>query len=102
YHKSEKSPAMSQSSTPDLGINSWFEEEQHAQYLRDRSTVDESWKRIFEQTNGAPAPAAREASKPATTGALPAPPPPADASLQALRGAPARIAENMSASLSIP
>ena len=30
-----------------LGINSWLEDELYQQYLRDRSTVDESWKEVF-------------------------------------------------------
>ena len=38
-------------SDPELGINSWLEDELYQQYLHDRSTVDESWKHLFE-TNG--------------------------------------------------
>ena len=37
-----------------LGINSWLEDELYQQYLYDRKTVDESWKKIFE-SNGVPA-----------------------------------------------
>jgi 2-oxoglutarate dehydrogenase E1 component len=85
---------MTLPSDPSLGINSWLEDELYSQYLRDRTTVDDSWKRLFEKPNGHP-----------TAPAVEAPPPPAPAAnpnLQPLRGAPARIAENMSASLSIP
>ena len=84
---------MALKSDPEMGINSWLEDELYHQYLRDRSAVDESWKQIFEKTNGAPAkptPPASELS-------------PADLEgLQPLRGAAGRIAENMSASLAIP
>jgi len=70
-------------SDPELGVNSWLEDELYQQYLHDHSTVDESWKHLFE-TNGGEA---------ALKTPTPSPQP---------RGAPARIAENMSASLSIP
>src|ERR1035438_8970995 len=84
-------PPMALKSDPEIGINSWLEDELYHQYLRDHSAVDDSWKRIFEQTNGAPA---KPAAPPATPGGLDG--------LQPLRGAAGRIAENMSASLSIP
>jgi 2-oxoglutarate decarboxylase len=87
---------MAMKSDPEMGINSWLEDELYQQYLRDRSTVDESWKQIFEKGNGAPAkPAASAAAVPDLS--------PGDmAGLEPLRGAAGRIAENMSASLSIP
>ena len=97
---------MSPSSGPDLGINSWLEDELYSQYLRDRSTVDDSWKDVFEKHNGHSQPPASETSAPAPgprpEGTRPSPQLASEASLQPLRGAPARIAENMSASLSIP
>jgi 2-oxoglutarate dehydrogenase E1 component len=74
---------------PDLGINSWLEAELYEQYLRDRSAVDESWKHLFEEADGAPGAAATPAA------ILPH-------SFQPLRGAAGRLAENMAASLSIP
>src|SRR5438105_3108339 len=97
-------------SDPNPGINSWLEDELYAQYLRDRSTVDDSWKRIFEKPNGHTVPASEASPRPTPSPQPPTPaskaslqPTPAsNASLQPLRGAPARIAENMSASLSIP
>src|ERR1035438_5886781 len=81
---------MASHSESEMGVNSWLEDELYQQYLRDRSTVDESWRRLFETTNGAPAPA-KPVAGPETTD-----------DLQPLRGAAGRIAENMSASLSVP
>jgi 2-oxoglutarate decarboxylase len=84
---------MSLKSDPDMGINSWLEDELYQQYLRDRTAVDDDWKHLFEG-NGGRKPAA---ATPAKT----APESPAG-DLQPLRGAAGRIAENMSASLAIP
>ena len=86
---------MAVKSESDMGINSWLEDELYQQYLHDRSTVDESWKQVFD-TNGEPA------APPAAAPALAAPEPAAGVELQPLRGAASRIAENMAASLSIP
>src|SRR5574340_1741786 len=73
------------------GINSWLEEELYHQFLHDRTTVDERWKQLF------------EGSAPARP-ALPAAPAPQSVTgeVTPLRGAAARIAENMAASVSIP
>src|SRR5260370_31827892 len=93
---------MSESSPPDFGINSWLEDELYQQYLHDRKTVDESWKKVFESNGStAPAPANGAAARhlPAPS---PAPQPRTGEQLVPLRGAAARIAENMNASLSIP
>src|SRR5262245_49980945 len=95
-------------SEAELGINSWLEDELYQQYLHDRSTVDESWKQIFQEPralhanggNGIPSPAVKVAAP-----AVPAPPPVqagTTGELQPLRGVAGKIAENMSASLSIP
>jgi 2-oxoglutarate decarboxylase len=59
---------------PDLGINSWLEDELYQQYLNDRTAVDESWKHVFEDApNGhpalAPSPAPPLARSAATTAA---------------------------------
>ena len=93
---------MALKSDPELGINSWLEDELYQQYLHDRGTVDESWKHLFE--NGAPAveknPSAAAPVSPTPAIRTPASEP--GGTLHPLRGAPARIAENMSASLSIP
>ena len=77
------------SSTPN--VNSWLEDELRQQYLHDHSAVDDSWKSLFE-SNGVPSNGAAAAAAPAL-----APPPAPDANLQPLRGAAARIAENMAA-----
>src|SRR5580700_2363525 len=81
---------------PDLGINSWLEDELYQQYLNDRTAVDESWKHVFEL-----APLAEtRGNGDAETRRIP-PPAPAD-NLQPLRGIAAKIAENMNASVTIP
>ncbi len=88
---------MASKSSEELGINSWLEDELYQQYLHDRSTVDESWKHVFEQANGQPVPAAKP-----TPAAAPAPEPAPGEQLQPLRGAAGRIAENMAASVAVP
>src|ERR1035437_4078266 len=92
---------MPSKSEPEMGINSWLEEELYQQYLRDRSTVDESWKDLFDQGNGAAA-AAPAAAPSAAAGGGQVSDLPKGTECQALRGAAGRIAENMSASLAIP
>jgi 2-oxoglutarate dehydrogenase E1 component len=84
-------------SKPDqeLGINSWLEEELYQEYLHDRGAVDESWKEVFQNSapNGpsaAPSPAPAQPSAETTGELVP------------LKGAAARIAQNMAASASIP
>jgi 2-oxoglutarate decarboxylase len=92
---------MSSKSGPDMGINSWLEDELYQQYLHDRTAVDESWKRLFEGSGG-PA-AAISSSTPTAAAPAPATPAePADVEFQPLRGAAGRIAGNMEASLAIP
>src|SRR5438045_3519809 len=73
-------------------INSWLEDELYQQYLHDHGAVDESWRSVFEHHaspgNGtAPAPAVGVG---------------ASEQLVPIRGAAARIAQNMEASLSMP
>src|SRR5579884_326086 len=88
---------MSQSNpAAGLGINSWLEDELYEQYLHDKKTVDESWKHIFE-SNGH--------KQPSSDGAKPAveiPPAASGGDLVPLRGPALRLAENMTASLSMP
>ena len=59
---------MSDPRAPELGINSWLEDELYQQYLSDRKNVDESWKEVFETNGGsapeAPAPAPANGSHP--------------------------------------
>ncbi|MGA2588715.1 MAG: multifunctional oxoglutarate decarboxylase/oxoglutarate dehydrogenase thiamine pyrophosphate-binding subunit/dihydrolipoyllysine-residue succinyltransferase subunit [Bryobacteraceae bacterium] len=84
---------------PDLGINSWLEDELYQQYLNDRSTVDESWKHMFEDAANGQTDLARSPAPPlARSAAAPGVP----ENLQPLRGIAAKIAENMNASVSIP
>ncbi len=81
---------------PELGINSWLEDELYQQYLNDRTAVDASWKQVFED-----APAQPQAAR----NGAPAQPPvsAADAqNAQPLRGIAAKIAENMNPSVTIP
>ncbi|MEO7653794.1 MAG: multifunctional oxoglutarate decarboxylase/oxoglutarate dehydrogenase thiamine pyrophosphate-binding subunit/dihydrolipoyllysine-residue succinyltransferase subunit, partial [Bryobacteraceae bacterium] len=96
----------------DMNINSWLEDELYQQYLHDRRGVDESWKQIFEE-NGTrekaaqPKPAATQSVvAPATSVSVAKPVPALEAGateqLVPLRGASARIAENMTASVAIP
>jgi 2-oxoglutarate dehydrogenase E1 component len=97
---------MAAKSGPDLGINSWLEDELYQQYLHDRSTVDESWKHVFENGNGNGVNGANGA-RPAAAALLNAPTAPnlepaAGEQLQPLRGAAGRIAENMGASVYVP
>lgn len=94
--------------SPSPSINSWLEDELYHQYLHDRQTVDADWKQIFESNGGSHAQAGNGA--PATAIAAPAPPKPAAPEtplspgdeLVPLRGPALRIAENMTASLTIP
>jgi 2-oxoglutarate dehydrogenase E1 component len=95
---------MAVKSDPEKGINSWLEDELYQQYLNDHGAVDESWKHVFEQTkgNGTPAVAAPkppEAAPAPTPASTPAGP---DEEMIPMRGAAARIAENMNASVEIP
>src|SRR6202035_2803461 len=92
---------MASKSGPEMGVNSWLEDELYQQYLHDRSTVDESWKHLFETSNGNVTNGARPTAGPALP-AAPATEPGPGEQLQPLRGAAGRIAENMAASVSIP
>ena len=93
---------MSSKPEPEMGVNSWLEDELYRQYLRDRSTVDESWKDRFDAVGPEPAAPPSEngvaSKRPAGPVFVPGP----GEELQPLRGAAARIAENMSASLTVP
>src|SRR5581483_11660338 len=102
------------SESPSLGINSWLEDELYQQYLHDRKTVDESWKKLFE-SNGIPAPAGNGAqpsrahangtagaAAPVPAQLVPPHQPAPGEDLVPLRGPALRLAENMTASLSIP
>ncbi len=72
YHSRRKRflPPMAAKSGPDLGINSWLEDELYQQYLHDRSTVDETWKHVFE-ANGNGANGVRVAAASSAPAAIP-------------------------------
>ena len=113
---------MPESTNPKFGINSWLEDELYEQYLHNKGNVDESWKAVFDKSNGdaapAPSPSTAVQRQSSSNGAPSAPtvttPPVSTAvaipshhaiageQLVPLRGAAARLAENMTASLSIP
>ena len=90
---------------PKPSINSWLEDELYHQYLHDRQTVDADWKQVFE-TNGHTAPAngtaVALAAPVAPVKTAPATPTAPGDELVPLRGPALRIAENMTASLSMP
>jgi len=73
------------------GINAWLQDELYQEYLHDHTTVDESWKHVFE-SNGSST--STPLLSPVREGA--------DPDLQPLRGAAARLAGNMDASLAVP
>lgn len=97
-----------------VDLNSWLEEELHSEYRVNKSSVDASWKSMFEDgaapgnghANGTPAVARNGA--PAPAGNAPAVNLPAASKqtetdvLQPMRGVAAKIAENMNTSLQVP
>ena len=110
---------MEAKSGPQAGVNAWLEEELMQQYRHDRTSVDPDWKQIFEHngSNGGPSNGAVLTNGGTNGGAnghlaapvtalSPRPPATIETSgseeLMPLRGAAARIAENMAASVSIP
>jgi len=98
---------MAVKSDPQQGINSWLEDELYQQYLHDHGAVDESWKHVFEQGKGNGSAAAKPAEpSPVPVENMvraegPSPASPAE-ELIPMRGAAARIAQNMNASLELP
>jgi len=98
---------MSETSPP--SVNSWLEDELYQQYQHDRQDVDPSWKAVFESTPNKPARQAVTVEMSPEPMALAAPasntPPVAIGEgdrLTPLRGPALRIAENMTASLTMP
>src|SRR5690242_18029742 len=90
---------MASKSDPGMGINSWLQDELYQQYRYDRSTVDESWKQIFEEGRPSNGVATTAPEREAPVASIE--PGPGE-QLQRLRGAAGRIAENMAASVTIP
>ena len=98
-----------------LGFNSGYVEELYARYLDDPSSVSESWREFFAdfqpseaylaadaaRPQAAPKPA-KVAARPSGDGAATAPPLPSGADVKPLRGASARLVENMETSLGMP
>src|SRR5215203_901186 len=95
----------------DFGANSWLVDEMEERYRSDPSSVPEEWRSYFGGNGTAPVP---PAAAPATPSPAPpaaptrpappkaAPPPAGDAEPAPLRGAAARTATNMEASLGVP
>ena len=113
---------MSKAPESPIDLNSWLAEELYQDYVHNRTAVDDTWKQVFDGnghtavaktgngTNGTTvAPAAEPppvVARPAAASAAPAPAPqltlsPAE-QLVPLRGALARLADNMTASLAVP
>src|SRR5579885_3790973 len=92
---------MPENSRP--SVNSWLEDELFQQYQHDRKTVDSGWTQVFE-TNGHSTPATTASPTSIIAPARVVEPPPLGPGdqLVPLRGPALRIAENMTASLSIP
>ena len=83
-----------------FGINSGFEAELYQRFLHNRKEVDESWQRYFDSLS----PSSRSPVPP-SPGRVASPPPVEagpDDEVVPLRGAAARIVDNMTASLAIP
>ncbi|HEX8986285.1 MAG TPA: multifunctional oxoglutarate decarboxylase/oxoglutarate dehydrogenase thiamine pyrophosphate-binding subunit/dihydrolipoyllysine-residue succinyltransferase subunit, partial [Bryobacteraceae bacterium] len=90
---------MAEKRDPALGINSWLGDELYQEYLHNRAAVDETWKKLFDQNGGAQPMQTPEAS---VSNLKPEQPAAAPGDFQPLRGAAARIAGNMEASLAVP
>src|SRR5262252_3354601 len=83
-----------------MNINSWLEDELYQQYQHDHGAVDESWRGVFERRPGGPNGGNGTSAKTAAPAPVIEPGP--GEQLVPMRGAPARVAQNMEASLSIP
>ncbi len=97
---------LSEDLLSEFGANASYVEELFHRYRVNPSAVDDEWQRYFRERFGEPEPAApapAPAARPAPA-AVPAPAagPPLAGERIPLRGAPARIAENMQASLAVP
>ena len=93
-----------------LGFNTGYIEELYRQYLEDPESVGESWKEFFQDFQPDPGFVAAEVARAVTVPTPPAPreeaPTPVEAPSTAdektIRGAAAKIVENMEASLGVP
>jgi multifunctional 2-oxoglutarate metabolism enzyme len=108
---------MAESNFEDLGPNSGLAEEMYALYVEDPAAVSDDWREFFdnrEKQSPAPPPAAVPAAETETEAAPPSPASPPEPAAAApeeavereeavpIRGATARIVENMEASLGVP
>jgi 2-oxoglutarate dehydrogenase E1 component len=97
---------MDPNQSPQSGVNAWLEDELLQQYRLDRTSVDKDWKTLFEggKPNGTNGVNGGNRTAVALITRAPAELPTLSASeeLMPLRGASARIAENMAASAAIP
>ena len=67
---------MREANAPTLGVNSWLEDELYQQYRLDHKSVDDGWGDLFIQLDENAAPlAAEEPQHLAENGAVHAPPP---------------------------
>jgi 2-oxoglutarate dehydrogenase E1 component len=96
---------MSSEAKPRVTVNSWLAEELYQEFINDQGNVDASWKELFDHEP------VEEVTPPVVTQAVAVEPVPAMLPALALspaehlvpiKGAPARIAENMTASLGVP
>jgi multifunctional 2-oxoglutarate metabolism enzyme len=108
------------SASPSVGPNAWLVDEMYEQYQADPGSVSESWREFFQdyRPSTAPAPAeppgrgadvtkaeepsGRTPSRPSRSEADEGPSAPAEPPGEPLRGAAARIVENMESSLGVP
>ena len=99
----EKTVDLSDDLVAEFGGNATYVGELLSRYRQDPGSVDEDWRRFFEERLGvappAPAPPAAPPREPSPSAAVPPPPP---AGVEPLRGGALRIAENMEASLAVP
>ncbi len=93
---------MPEPSHPSVEINSWLADELYSQYRHDRSAIDESWRRVFESGANTATAVADSGPRAPQQAPVPITAPRPEGELTPLRGAAARIAENMNASLAIP
>ncbi|HUS06998.1 MAG TPA: multifunctional oxoglutarate decarboxylase/oxoglutarate dehydrogenase thiamine pyrophosphate-binding subunit/dihydrolipoyllysine-residue succinyltransferase subunit [Bryobacteraceae bacterium] len=96
---------MSDHSEPKVNVNSWLQEELYHTYLNNKKNVDESWKTVFEANgaaNSAPPNGAVGATRASGNAVTPAVVGTSADQLVPLRGVAAKIAENMTQSLTVP
>ena len=103
----EKTVDLSDDLVAEFGENANYVGDLLSRYRQSPESVDEEWRRFFQERLGARAPAAPAAAPapPSRSPVSPAPsaaPAPPAAGVEPLRGGALRIAENMEASLAVP